>query len=321
MIDISNLDLEGAEDKIKEIQQDEIKSPEAVEPKAPTTEEAGAFEDIMQAPTPEAPLKENTKQAEEIGEKTEEIEDPEELKRLAERNAKNIVNLTDLLVSRACSLISGEKPSRYKLEKVEKEEYIETAAAYFETIKTKISPATVFVMSTITIFSSILFRAFQDWKTNKKAKEQEQKLKEASERGSLQRAAAKVVQMEPKSESMQVDEIKIPEVKKPKIYFEEVPEARAERGNFEIYLPTDKPKKGNRWKDELLGMYKRSKDNDRYTYEEALKKGSRPSPIVKNMIDQRLLEAQFKKKDGSIDWPLINKDIRNILREFPKMNE
>ena len=93
------------------------------------------------------------------------------------------VNLIDLVVSRGCALLTGETHERYKLSKSESDEYKKVSADYFYTINAQVSPALVFMVSTLTIFSSICFRAFADYKSKvkrKKAeKEAEEKQKEA----------------------------------------------------------------------------------------------------------------------------------------------
>lgn len=241
---------------------------------------------------------------------------PEERRKLAEKNAEMFVNLTDLVVSRLCSVLSGEDHERYKLHKIEKEEYKTAAAAYFETIKTQISPALVFFASTLTIFSGILIKAWGD--RNRKIKERETAKKIEQERAAhleqertATREAAPQVRETEDQRAPAIDK----EVRKTaKIYKEEVPEAIENRSNFEIFTADDKPGGvSSKWDDKIIGYYKKNADNERLKYEDVLKEGTKPSVLL-----ERLIKAEIEKGK---EWRIINKELRHYLKNLPSFDD
>jgi len=247
---------------------------------------------------------------------------PEEQKRLSERNAAMYVSLIDLIVSRGCSLFAGGDVERYKLSKVEAEEYKKVSAEYFLTINAQVSPALVFLVSTLTIFSGIFFRAYGDYKT-KKAAEAKAEAAEA--------AAAKAAQLNAEREQQEREaaaktaatapvEPKIVHITPPparlKTYpkKEEIREAVEGRSNFEIYTAKDKKEGSKTWKDSLIGLYKTNPQNERYTYEEAIRaKDNAPTEYVRRMINQFTEQGDTQKE--------INLKIRKHLKELESFND
>jgi hypothetical protein len=301
--------------KIEEVQT--IEHPQAEQTQA---EKIG---DLLQIPEAPAPVMDTEPQTEQTDAKPEQTE--AEKKDLAARNASMYVTLVDLLVSRGCSLFTGSEIERYKLSKSEKEEYTKVSAEYFYTINAQVSPAAVFLVSTLTIFSSIFFRAWIDWKTKKKKQEDEKKAKEkaaAAEAEELNRQqqqqqaaaeAAAAAAMQPQ-QFFKVEKAPEPERKKPLYYKEEFTECKNERSNFETYSEKDKPENSKTWSDTLIGKYKRSPTNDRWTYEECLKaQDNEPTPIIKMMIGQKQTEGKT--------WKDINLEIRKFLRALPSMGD
>lgn len=275
--------------------------------------------DLLAIPEAPAPVMDAEPQPEQTDAKPEPTE--AERKDLAARNAAMYVTLVDLLVSRGCSLFTGAEIERYKLSKSEKEEYTKVSAEYFYTINAQVSPGAVFLVSTLTIFSSIFFRAWIDYKAKKKKQEDEKKAKERAaaaeaeerERQQQQQQAAAEAAKEPQQQQfLKVEKAPEPERKKPLYYKEEIPEAKNERSNFEIYSEKDKPENSKTWNDILIGKYKRSPTNDRWTYEECLKaQDNEPSEIIKMMIGQKQTEGKT--------WKDINLEIRKFLRSLPSM--
>lgn len=298
--------------KIEEVQT--IEQPQQQQP-------ADNIGDLLAIPEAPAPiLDEPGKQAEQIDAKPEPTE--AERKDLAARNAAMYVTLVDLLVSRGAALFTGQEIERYKLSKSEKEEYTKVSAEYFFTINAQVSPAAVFIVSTLTIFSSIFFRAWADWKAKKKKIEDEKKARERAEaaeaeerkRQEQQQQAAAEAAKEPQQQFLKVEKAPEPERKKPIYYKEEFTEAKNERSNFEIYSEKDKPENSKTWKDALIGKYKRSPTNDRWTYDECLKaQDNEPTAIIKMMIGQKQTEGKT--------WKDINLEIRKFLRGLPSMND
>jgi hypothetical protein len=270
---------------------------------------------------PTAPEPEPEKEKEEKLEKVEEEKSEAEKKALAVRNATMYVTLVDLIVSRGCSLIAGGEIERYKLSKSEKEEYSKVSEEYFLTINANVSPAAVFIVSTLTIFSSIFFRAFLDYKAKKKKKEDEEK-READQKRAAAAAAAAAAKTELENKQRDTEPTKTisilkaekTEQEKPKYYKEEILEAKNSRSNFEIYQEKDKPENSKTWTDSLIGKYKRSPENDRWTYEECLKaQDNEPTEIVKMLINQKL---SLQKS-----WKDINLEIRKFLKSLPSFLE
>lgn len=279
--------------------------------------------DFLEIPTAPAPISEDTteSQAEQIDAKPEPTE--AEKKDLAARNAAMYVTLLDLLVSRGCSLLTSADIERYKLSKSEKEEYTKVSAEYFYTINAQVSPGAVFLVSTLTIFSSIFFRAWVDYKAKKKKQEDEKKAKERAEKAAAeeyerqqqQQAAAEAAAQQQQQQQQQFIKFEpkpepIQEKKKPLYYRDEFQEAKNERSNFEIYSAEDKPENSKTWVDVLIGKYKRSPTNDRWTYEECLKaEDNEPSAIIKMMIEQKRTEGKT--------WKDINLELRKFLKSLP----
>lgn len=301
---------------------EEIKTPEAA---AATTTEI-TTDELIQIPTVEAP-KEIIAAPEELKDAKAELSETEK-KDLASRNAAMYVNLIDLIVSRGCMLLTGAEVDRYKLTKSEKEEYTKVSADYFYTINAQVSPALVFMVSTLTIFSSILFRAYGDFKakTQKEKADAERKQKEAKakaeaeaeqlNRDERERTAAATATAELK----QPKEIKLetPAKKTPKIYKEEIPEAKNARSNFEIYSIEDKKTDSKTWNDNLIGKYKRSQTNDRWTYEECLKANDNtPSEFCIRYITQHREAHKAEGKEIKESWKNINLELRRILKNLP----
>ena len=243
----------------------------------------------------------------------------EEARKLAEKNASMLVNVTDLLVSRLCSLLSGEDHERYKLHKLEKEEYKEAAAAYFESVKTKVSPALIFFTSTFTIFSGILFKAWGDRQRKIKDSDQKKKIEETAatlerERQAAREAAPKVPEATGERPQEKLKETNKEVRKVARIYKEEVPEAMESRSNFEIFTKDDKPAGvSTKWNDKVIGYYKRSAENARLTYEEVLKEGTKPSPLL-----SRLILADIEKQKP---WRIINKELRHYIKKLPSFED
>jgi len=275
--------------------------------------------DFLEIPTAPAPIEDTQAQPEQIDAKPEPTE--AEKKDLAGRNAAMYVTLVDLLVSRGCSLLTSADIERYKLSKSEKEEYTKVSAEYFYTINATVSPAAVFLVSTLTIFSSIFSRAWMDFKAKKKKQQDEKKAKEraeaaeaeernrqqqqeqaAAEAAQQQQQQQQFIRFEPKPEPIQKQ--------KPLYYRDEFQEAKNERSNFEIYSAEDKPENSKTWTDVLIGKYKRSPTNDRWTYEECLKaEDNEPSAIIKMMIGQKRTEGKT--------WKDINLELRKFLKSLP----
>jgi hypothetical protein len=287
------------------------------QPEQPQADKIG---DLLAIPEAPAPVMDTEPQPEQTDAKPEPTE--AEKKDLAARNASMYVTLVDLLVSRGCSLLTGSEIERYKLSKSEKEEYTKVSAEYFYTINAQVSPAAVFLVSTLTIFSSIFFRAWIDYKAKKKKQDDEKKAKEraaaaeAEERKrqeqQQQQAAAEAAQQPQQQQFLKVEKAPEPERKKPLYYKEEIEESKNNRSNFEIYSDKDKPENSKTWNDNLIGKYKRSPINDRWTYEECLKaQENEPSPIIKMMIGQKQTEGKT--------WKDINLEIRKFLRSLPSM--
>jgi hypothetical protein len=287
------------------------------QPEQPQADKIG---DLLAIPEAPAPVMDTEPSAEQKDVKPEPTE--AERKDLAARNAAMYVTLVDLLVSRGCSLFTGSEIERYKLSKSEKEEYTKVSAEYFFTINAQVSPAAVFLVSTLTIFSSIFFRAWIDWKTKKKKQEDEKKAKEraaaaeAEERNrqEQQQQAAAEAAKEPQKQFLKVEKAPEPERKKPLYYKEEFTECKNERSNFEIYSENDKPENSKTWNDSLIGKYKRSPTNDRWTYEECLKaQDNEPSAIIKMMIGQKQTEGKT--------WKDINLELRKFLKSLPSFTD
>ena len=315
LLDLNNYDPA----QFSEIEKMQI--PEAQEGK-PATDSQEKFFEIPTAPAKDEII--STPEEENI--KTEPTE--EEKKSLSERNASMYVNLIDLVVSRGCALITGESHERYKLSKSESEEYKKVSADYFYTINAQVSPALVFMVSTLTIFSSICFRAFADYKNKvrrKKAeKEAEEKQKEAELKAIEMQRQFNEIAIQQQTTPAPIETIYInqsipiqeehPTRKTPKVFKEEIPEAMEERSNFEIYTETDKAENSKNWKDELLGKYKRSAQNDRWTYDECLKANNNtPSEFINRLI------TQYKTQGDS--WKDINLKIRRFLRSLKSMTD
>ena len=313
-----NLENYNPED-FQEVQKIEI-------PEQATTGTPQSDSNFFEIPT--APPKENVIEAEpeQVNIKPEPTE--EEKKTLAERNASMYVNLIDLVVSRGCALLTGETHERYKLSKSESDEYKKVSADYFYTINAQVSPALVFMVSTLTIFSSICFRAFADYKSKvkkKKAeKEAEQKQKEAEIKALEMQRQFNEIAIQQQTQAQQVEPIYInqslpmeeepPTRKAPKVYKEEIIEAMEERSNFEIYTEKDKAENSKNWKDELIGKYKRSAANDRLTYDECLKaNNNKPSEFIERIIKQYLEQGD--------SWKEINLKIRRFLRTLKSMTD
>ena len=226
---------------------------------------------IPQAEAKGEVIKEEVKESENI--KTELSE--EERKDLASRNASMYVGLIYLLVSRGCGLITGESHERYKLSKSEAEEYKKVSADYFYTVNTTVSPALVFMVSTLTIFSSIFFRAYADYKSKKrreKAELEAEERREAEARAEIQRRYIQQQQEQQRQAEIINNNTKTPEYntsipieeeppkrKKPTVYREEIQEGKENRSNFEIYTDKDKQAGSKTWTDDLLGKYKVAK--------------------------------------------------------------
>jgi len=277
--------------------------------------------DFLEIPTAPAPIEDTQAQTEQINAKPEPTE--AEKKDLDGRNAAMYVTLVDLLVSRGCSLLTSADIERYKLSKSEKEEYTKVSAEYFYTINAQVSPAAVFIVSTLTIFSSIFFRAWIDFKTKKKKQQDEKKAKEraeaaeAEERNRQQQqqeqAAAEAAQQQQQHQQQFIrfePKPEPPQKPKPLYYRDEFHEAKNQRSNFEIYSAEDKPEASKTWTDVLIGKYKRSATNDRWTYEECLKaEDNEPSAIIKMMIGQKRTEGKT--------WKDINLELRKFLKSLP----
>lgn len=245
-------------------------------------------------------------------------EKPAVSRREAENTAKAYVNTLDFLVSRLCSIMSGESFSRYQLTKEEKKHYEEASADFFELERLKVSPKWLFLSSTITVFSSIIFLAYKDRK-KKKAEEAsaallKQKAEKAAEEKSRQiqrnrnkeRSKKALSYQPPKERARTKEEVKTKTVTPLTVYREDVPEAISGRANFEIYAPGDKMGDFN-----LLGKYKRNAENDRLKYEEA-NRGEEPSPYVLGLLENLKNKGLAKAK--------INKIIREHIRSLPPKN-
>lgn len=300
---------------------EKMQIPETQEGKPATDSQEKFFE------IPTAPAKEEIESTPETEKVKPELSE-EDKKTLSERNATMYVNLIDLVVSRGCALITGESHERYKLSKSESEEYKKVSADYFYTINAQVSPALVFMVSTLTIFSSICFRAFADYKNKvrkKKAeKEAEEKQKEAEIKALEMQRQFNEIAIQQQAQPQQVEPIYIkqslpmeeepPTRKAPKVFKEEIPEAIEERSNFEIYTETDKAEGSKNWKDDLMGKYKRSAQNDRWTYDECLKANNNtPSEFINRLI------TQYKTQGDS--WKEINLKIRRFLRSLKSMTD
>jgi hypothetical protein len=289
------------------------------QPEQPQADKIGDLLAIPEAPAPVMDTEPSPEQKDVKPEPTE-----AERKDLAARNAAMYVTLVDLLVSRGCSLFTGSEIERYKLSKSEKEEYTKVSAEYFFTINAQVSPAAVFLVSTLTIFSSIFFRAWMDFKTKKKKQQDEKKAKEraeaaeAEERNRQQQQqeqdAAEAAQQQQQQQPQQFIRFEPkpepPQKQKPLYYRDEFHEAKNQRSNFEIYSAEDKPENSKTWIDVLIGKYKRSATNDRWTYEECLKaEDNEPSAIIKMMIGQKQTEGKT--------WKDINLELRKFLKSLP----
>ena len=291
-----------------------LKIQEAAPQELPTAET-----DFLEIPTAEAPGEASNAAPEKIEQQKAEATEAEK-KDLASRNAAMYVSLLDLIVCRGCNLITGEDTERYKLTKSEKEEYTKVSAEYFYTIDAKVSPALVFMVSTFTIFSAILFRCYGDYKAKvkreKEAAERKKREKEAAEAAAAAAAAAAVTLPTLKISPLKVEEYK-PEAppartKEIVIYKEEIKEALTSRSNFEIYTEEDKKEGSKTWKDALLGKYKNTPGNDRQTYEECLKaENNTPTEIPARMIEQMRAAGE--------SWKTINLKIRKYLKSLPTM--
>ena len=289
-------------------------------PAAEAVEVAVTTDDFLKIPTataPEATEKPTEKKTEQGQELTE-----AERKDMAGRNARMYVNLIDLIVSRGCTLLTGGEAERYKLSKTEREEYTQASADYFYTINAKVSPALVFMVTTMTIFSSIFFRAYADYKTKKRNEKQESERKEREAADAKREAAAREAEKRQQQErkpaptvtTVEAEEKEPPAPKKKevKIYREDIPEAMNKRNNFEIYGPEDRPTELKGWKDALIGKYKRAPNGDRWTYDECLKAADNtPSDFIKMTIQQY--------KEAGENWKEINLKIRRFLRELKPM--
>jgi hypothetical protein len=292
-------------------------NPEALKfQEAPAQETPAADADFLEIPTAEPPG-EATAAPEKIEQQKAEATEAEK-KDLASRNAAMYVSLVDLIVCRGCNLLTGEDSERYKLTKSEKEEYTKVSAEYFYTIDAKVSPALVFMVSTFTIFSAILFRCYGDYKAKVK-REKEAAERKKREIAAAEAAAAAIVQTAPQALKiipLKVEEYKPTEpparTKEITIYKEEIKEALTSRSNFEIYTEEDKKEGSKTWKDALLGKYKNTPSNDRQTYEECLKaENNTPSEIPARMIQQM--------REAGESWKTINLKIRKYLKSLPTM--
>lgn len=96
-------------------------------------------------------------------------ETPKKIKKVASnKGAEMLVSVTDMLVSKICSAISGNDSDNYRLREKERKEQIEVTSAYLEIQEYNVSPTTIFAISTIAIFGTTIFAAFKDKKENDK---------------------------------------------------------------------------------------------------------------------------------------------------------
>lgn len=96
-------------------------------------------------------------------------ETPKKIKKVASnKGAEMLVSVTDMLVSKICSAISGNDSDNYRLREKERKEQIEVTTAYLEIQEYDVSPTTIFAISTIAIFGTTIFMAFKDKKENDK---------------------------------------------------------------------------------------------------------------------------------------------------------
>ena len=247
----------------------------------------------------------------------------EEQRKVSERTARMFVNLSDVIVSRVCDIITGEGIERYKMSKIEREDLTEATTEYFVSTKAQASPVVIFSITAITIFSGIFMRAYADYKKKKKEEQkkadQERQLKIIERQKEEERQNLNILPMQAQTSEIRI----IQEAPAPKedrnivkIHREEIPEAINKRSNFKIYTEADRPQNANatKFNDEVIGRYAYNSQGERYTIEECLKADdSKPSPLLERMILQYLKRGTEQR--------IINKELRQYLKNLPSFDE
>lgn len=90
---------------------------------------------------------------------------PKGMKKAASTQGAFMITTTlDIAISKICSMFSGMEDDRYRLTEKQAKEHREVTAAYLEAMEINVSPTTIFVIITIALFGSSIFKAFQDKK-------------------------------------------------------------------------------------------------------------------------------------------------------------
>lgn len=247
----------------------------------------------------------------------------EEQRKVSERTARMFVNLSDVIVSRVCDIITGEGIERYKMSKIEREDLTEATTEYFVSTKAQASPVVIFSITAITIFSGIFMRAYADYKKKKKEEQkkadQERQLKIIEKQKEEERQNLNILPAQAQTSQIRIIQ-EAPAQKEDrniiKIHKEEVPEALSKRSNFKIYTEADRPQNANatKFNDEVIGRYAYNSQGERYTIEECLKSDdSKPSPLLERMILQYLKRGTEQR--------IINKELRHYLKNLPSFDE
>lgn len=297
-LDITDINLEDIEEQIKANQP----PPEVVEVRDQTAgeqeagEEAQTDEDINHAPlaTKEDPTETETQKEEYFTEKK------------AESSARMLTKMADIFIKYTGHFITGEPVSKYALHKLDREELQETTTEFFKIKQFALSPEYAFFTAIIMIVSSSFMKIYKDYKD--KSKEEKKSTEEQERKKAAEIAAVEIEKKDEQQPDFMVEEKVKPERQLP--FFEEIPEAVNSRSNFNVYTEEDRPEQGKKWSDDLIGLYKKSPENDRLTYEECLSANDKPSAFVR-----RLIEILDNKGKSSSDR---NRHIRKYLSKLPK---
>ena len=110
--------------------------------------------------------------------KNEFIEKPPVSQEQAEKAANMVETVTSLAIGKTCHYFNPQQPeSRYKLTPTEKKELREVLAEYFKTVNWSISPTSALIMGLLSIYGSLILRAYMDNKAEKANKQKADELR------------------------------------------------------------------------------------------------------------------------------------------------